>query len=89
VGVHPSYKSLENQGYFEASLFKDQQRGTYEFYFYRSLFTFFEIQLYLLVYLVEKWPSLIREVANIVEVATDLRKMYDKTVGEFQKRARD
>jgi len=89
VGVHPSYKSLENQGYFEASIFKEEHRVSYEFYFLRSLWSFFTIQLYLLVYLVEKWPKLIKEIPNVVQVATDLRSMVDSTMDRFQQRAKD
>ncbi len=87
VGVHPSYKSLENQAYFEGSIFHAENRVTYEFLFLRSLWTFFTIQLYLLVYLVEKWPKLIKEFPNIVQVATGLRKMIDSTAEGVRLRA--
>ncbi len=87
VGVHPSYKSLENQGYFEGSIFREENRVTYEFLFLRSLWSFFTVQLYLLVYLVEKWPKLIKEIPNVVQVATDLRKMYDSTMEGVSERA--
>lgn len=89
VGVHPSYKSLENQGYFAASLFSEEHRISYEFYFFRSLWSFLTIELYLLAYLVEKCPRLIREIPNVVEVATELRKMVDYTQDEFMKRAKE
>ena len=89
VGVHPSYKSLENQGYFEGSIFHKEHRVTYEFLFLRSLWSFFTVQLYLLVYLVEKWPKLIKEIPNVVQVATDLRKMHDVTMEGVNERAID
>jgi len=88
VGVHPSYKSLEIQGYFEGAIFREEHRESYEFYFLRSLWSFFTIQLYLIVYLVEKWPKLIKEIPNIVQVATDLRSMIDSTMDGFMKRAK-
>ena len=89
VGVHPSYKSLEVQGYFEASIFEDEHKVSYEFYFLRSLWSFFTVQLYLLVYLVEKWPKLIKEIPNVVQVATDMRGMIDSTMDGWQQRAKD
>lgn len=89
VGVHPTYKSLENQGYFEASIFNEEHKIGYEFYFLRSLWSFFTIQLYLLVYLVERWPRLIKEIPNVVQVATNLRKMIDSTENGFRQRAKD
>ena len=89
VGVHPSYKSLENQGYFEGSIFHEENRVTYEFLFLRSLWSFFTVQLYLLVYLVEKWPKLIKEIPNVVQVAADLRKMHDSTMEGVRKRVNE
>lgn len=89
VGVHPSYESLENQGYFEASIFSEEHRVSYEFYFLRSLWSFFTMQLYLLVYLVEKWPKLLKEIPNVVQVATELRSMIDSTRERFQQRAKE
>lgn len=89
VGVHPSYKSLENQGYFEGSIFHAEHRVTYEFLFLRSLWSFCTVQLYLLVYLVEKWPKLLKEIPNVVQVATDLRKMYDSTMKGVSERAKE
>ena len=89
VGVHPSYKSLEVQGYFYAAIFREDRKVGYEFYFLRSLWSFFHIQLYLIAYLVEKWPKLIKKIPNVVQVATDLRSMIDKTQNGFQQRAKD
>ncbi|MFC1931868.1 hypothetical protein ACFLXJ_06695, partial [Chloroflexota bacterium] len=89
IGVHPSYKSLENQGYFEGSIFKEENRISYEFLFMRSLWSFFTIQLYLVVYLVEKWPKLILEIPNVVQVAKDLRSMYDSTMDRFLQLSKD
>ena len=89
VGVHPTYKSLENQGYFEASIFNEEHKIGYEFYFLRSLWSFFTIQLYLLAYLVERWPRLIREIPNVIQVVTNLKKMLDSTESGFLQRARD
>jgi hypothetical protein len=89
IGVHPSYKSLENQGYFEGSIFREENRVTYEFLFLRSLYSMFTIQLYLLVYLVEKWPRLIKEIPNVVQVATELRSMIESTMDGIQERAKE
>ncbi len=88
VGVHPNYKSLETQGYFDASIFDTKHRNTYEFCFLRSLWTFFTVQLYLLAYLVEKWPNLMKEIPNVVQAASDLRKMIDSTQQGFMQRAK-
>lgn len=89
VGVHPSYKSLEIQGYFQLSIFKEDQRVSYEFYFLRSLWSFFTIQLYLIVYLVERWPKLIKDIPNVVQIATDVRSMIDSTLDGFHQRSKD
>jgi len=89
VGVHPSYKSLENQGYFEGSIFRKENRVTYEFIFLRCLWSFSTMQLYLFAYLVETWPELIKKIPDAVKVATELRKMVDYTKDEFMKLAKN
>jgi hypothetical protein len=89
VGVHPNYKSLEIQAYFEGSIFHEENRNTYEFLFLRSLWSFFTIQLYLLGYLVEQWPRFIKEIPDVEQVANELITIIDKTLDGVLKRSID
>jgi len=45
--------------------------------------------LYLIVYLVEKWPKFIKEVPSVVQVATNVSRMVDSTMEGFQQRAKE
>lgn len=88
IGVHPSYKSLENQGLFEGTVFHEEYRVTYEFLFLRSIWSCFSIQLYMLTYLAKKWPDILNKIPSGIQVLSNLNNMLQRTAEGVEKRAR-
>ena len=88
IGVHPSYKYLENQGYFSSNIFKDKHKVAYEFYFYRCLWLFLSMISDMIRYCIDNWPKFIMKIPNIIEAAEMIHDMIDQTHKGWVERSR-